>query len=276
MKVFVTGIICALLIASSCKKEKILHIDATAIPVIDSIADTTHQLPPYRVPWPMLKTINTTDYQGNASWEHYYYDSLWRLIRLDSYNGNNHNSYTYNYTYDSLNRGVYENNSWYRFANGLVSEHSSYNEYYTYNANSNVQSKTMLHGYINYYFNAAYNLDSSHVNGEYNTSDRINYDDSYFYNTHPNTIGNYNKGEYFWGKSSVNLPDYAYNHDYLSSQGSSAGNFNFTLYNYQYNDSGWVSHQEVKSSNIVKTYLDSVNYTVDTTYYIYNYDYTYY
>jgi hypothetical protein len=269
-----------LLAASSCRKEKILHINATAIPVVDSIADTIpvviDTLPVARALWPMLKTIYSTDYQGNVSTEHFYYDSVWRLLRYNSYNGNNNTSYTYNYKYDSLNRGVYVNTDYLSFTNGLVTSRYSYNQTYTYNANTNQVTNTQLHGYIDYYYGAIFNMDSSHVNGEYNSNDRINYDDSYFYNTHINTIGNYNKGLYMWGKSSVYLPDYAINKMYLSSSGPPVDFFNFTLYSYQYNDSGWVSHQQMKRSAIAQTYTDSVNYTLDTTYYIYNYDYTYY
>lgn len=252
-----------LLLAASCTK------DSTLKPPVTPPVDDTTPVQPYVPTWPMIKTISYS-YNGQTTTEQYYYDSLWRLTRLE-YTGGRSNTYTY--SYDSL--GVYLNGSMLMSfdSRGLaLYEYPMYNSY-TFNSDSNMTGHSGDNfGHTYSYSNG--NMISAHSWVE-NGGLGVGFTDvTYTYNTRLNTTGNYNRGTYYRGHSSVNLVE---RNDWNNSLGGGGGgNRGFILYSYVYNNSGWVSQMEEQEARISTIYIDSVTTIYDTTIHTTIYDYTYY
>lgn len=244
----------ALLLISACCKEK-----EEAVP----------QLPQARCPYPLVKTERIT-YDSGEFWEyHYYYDSLWRLIRKEStssYYQPRIDSFKYYAAY------FIENVSTYRPLNTqgyLIEDFRKY----TYNTFGN-----MVYAYNNY-GNGTYEYDNNHnlITSRTATENFPNYMhdyDTFYYNNYVNTTGNRNRGQEYLGVSSVNLVDYCVGSWYITP--GSDPLHQFVLYNYTYNDSGWVSRLDMTRGDVARDSIDPVTFTYDTSYYLTRFDYTYY
>lgn len=246
-----------LLLAASCTK------DSTLKPPVTPPAQ------PYVPLWPMIKTISYP-YNGQTTTQHYYYDSLWWLTRYEVTGSSN---YTINYSYDSI--GVYQNGSLFLWLNssGLAERELPLYTAYTFNSDSFMIGHSGDHfGHTYSYSNG--NMTSAHSWVENGGLDVGFTDDTYTYNTRLNTTGNYNRGMYYRGHSSVNLVE---RNDWNNSLGGGGGgNRGFILYSYVYNNSGWVSQMEEQEARISTIYIDSVTTIYDTTIHTIIYDYTYY
>ena len=254
------------LLLSACRKDEPITLFTDTLPDPEMII---------RPPRPMVKTIISTDYQGNVRTEHYYYDTLWRLIENEHVNGAT--VYTDTFTYSP---GYVIKNSyflWRLSSNGLAYEDNNSSWYaqmhYTYSADSFMSSQYRMSGRSNYIYDSNHNLTETHTQTEANPPNYIYSDNYCYYNNHPNTIGNYNTGQYYFGKSSTNLSEREEN---SWNYNGNTPNTGFVLYNYTYNDSGWVSRKEHNAANIQPTQIDSVTVIYDTTYYHTQFDYTYY
>lgn len=273
MKTLPAFIVCMLLLFAACKKDPPFTTDVPNDPN-DTIPDTTTTAV-YRPAWPMIKTQRLTQSGGAyvIDWL-FEYDSLWRIKRMEA-SGNS--TSIVNYSYD--NNTVYRDNYPYVTLNAkglMYMETYGGGNYtsYTFNADSQLINRSGQHSGATYtYFFK--NLFNTHQWSENGGSNMQAYEDkTHTYNTNPNTIGNYNTGQYYMGQSSVNLVQHTDWHRYLSNGGT--GNYGFTTYTYTYNDSGWVSQKIERDAVIIPTQIDSVTTIYDTSYTIYTYEYTYY
>ena len=268
MKPLVSFGLLFLLFVSACKKEPPLTNEPPDVPNDTIPADTAIA---YHPSWPMVKEV-VSMYNGQITYGHYYYDSLWRLVR---YEQTGSSTYTDSFTYTG--NYVYRNGVPYCSLNnvGLIeSKDITYNSTsYSFNTDSQLTTITNAHYGVTAGWVAG-NKASQHEWTE-NGGWSIGYHDyTYYYNSHFNSIGNYNTGQYYLGHSPVNLPGYTLWHRYLSSGGN--GIYGFNLYSYTYNDSGRVSTAYVQYAEIYPQQIDSVTTIYDTTYSNTLSNYTYY
>jgi hypothetical protein len=236
------------------------------------------EIPPVVVhpPRPMLKTIANSDSSGVTRRENFFYDSLWRLVVHSDLTAAN----LYVDSFEYWASGISRNNFSYVTlrSNGLTETEwagSWYSDkHYSFNTDSQLTNYYSMSGSASFVYDGNHNATEKHVTTEANPPNYIYYNYYYTYNTHPNTIGNYNQGKYHLGKSSVNLierEDWDWNYNAFGYNEKS-----FRLYNYTYNDSGWVSKLEINNTDIHTNYIDSVTVIYDTTRSVNTFDYTYY
>lgn len=272
MKQAIPAFVFLLLLIGSCKKDPPLQNQPPVTPhdtirIADTIELHFHPLQAPRPAWPMVKTISYM-YNGNLRTDYYYYDSLWRLKSINNVG---------NYTYTSY--AVYSGSSTYYLlgSNGLATQNNSgswySDEHYSYNSYPNQTGYYKGSGTASYTYDNDHNMSYRHTSTEANPFGYIYNDDYYIYNTHLNTIGNYNTGQYYLGKSSVNLVERV---DGTTTNWTNVPSTSFIVYNYTYNDSGWVASRESNSMYIHTVPVDSVTVHSDTTYGYSKYDYTYY
>src|ERR1043165_105698 len=211
------------LFVAGCAKEKTLplrHLAPAEIPGVNRQGLLGHlnadSLPggPYstyvRPGQPMIKTETVTYYQSQPQvyFYQYEYDSLWRLSKKT----NTHNSNFAMAQYEYVDGGVKSNGYlWYGLnSDGLISYQlggGSDMYYYSFNSNRNIINEHHLYSATDYYYDADYNLASSSGWVEAYPG-YLHFSSAYEYNTKINTTGNYNRGQYYLGKSSVNLVVY--------------------------------------------------------------------
>lgn len=129
------------------------------------------------------------------------------------------------------------------------------------------------YGYGSYEYDSNHNLVTSHTATE-NFPNYMHDYDTFYYNNHINTTGNRNRGQPYLGVSSINLVDYSVGSWYINPDYYPL--HQFTLYNYTYNDSGWVTRLEMIRGDVARDSIDPVTINYDTTYYYSHSDYIYY
>jgi hypothetical protein len=221
--------------------------------------------------WPMIKTETSFDTTGNvAGFTEYFYDANWYLIE-ESYTGTYpNNSYTRLYSYPPGKVKVTGRSDIYLDGNGQASWEYQYNYeklYYYFNGNGNLTGQTYPHGSSSYYYGPDGNMYAEGGTGEMYPY-TIFTNNTFTYNTGLSTIGNYNRGKYYMGKTSVNNVEYVHYHSDLN--GGPGQHNSFATFSYTYNSSGWIIRVDGVHADL------GAYGSTDTTYSYSRTEYTYY
>jgi hypothetical protein len=219
---FSTMLIYFMLALFSCKKE-------------NTVRNFNFQNHSPHLTYPFIKSVSST-YDPTFT---YYYDTLGRL---EGYGTN-----IYAYTVDSV---YWNGQGWYALNSpGLVTSCvTNSNFIYSYDSSGRLVSVSAPEE-VDSDFYQNNNLVASISRGD-TESGQVKYDVTFFYyNSHISTLGNYNYGLPYLGKSSVNLPDSVIGVESYGPLGLSISVFynapqndiiNRTTYTYTFNSLGYV------------------------------------